>query len=99
MNAGSAYNVIPSFGTIVGSVRTLTLEALDLIEDRVRAFAATVPNAFGCDVEIDFVRGDPPTVNHREETEFCLDVLKRSEERRVGKECVSTCRSRWSPYN
>src|SRR3546814_10964814 len=25
--------------------------------------------------------------------------LERSEERRVGKECVSTCRSRWSPYN
>src|SRR3546814_1901204 len=25
--------------------------------------------------------------------------LARSEERRVGKECVSTCRSRWSPYN
>src|SRR3546814_9870890 len=24
--------------------------------------------------------------------------LKRSEERRVGKECVSTCRYRWSPY-
>src|SRR3546814_13120804 len=24
---------------------------------------------------------------------------KRSEERRVGKECVSTCRSRWSPYH
>src|SRR3546814_14175145 len=23
---------------------------------------------------------------------------RRSEERRVGKECVSTCRSRWSPY-
>src|SRR3546814_11168009 len=38
---------------------------------------------------------------------FCMhEVLKhrlaagfiRSEERRVGKECVSTCRSRWSPY-
>src|SRR3546814_16583664 len=26
-----------------------------------------------------------------------LDALSRSEERRVGKECVSTCRSRWSP--
>src|SRR3546814_9014246 len=25
--------------------------------------------------------------------------LRRSEERRVGKECVSTCRSRWSPYH
>src|SRR3546814_5018764 len=31
----------------------------------------------------------------------CHAVLRidRSEERRVGKECVSTCRSRWSPYH
>ena len=30
-----------------------------------------------------------------------VEVLSvaRSEERRVGKECVSTCRSRWSPYH
>src|SRR3546814_13463104 len=27
------------------------------------------------------------------------EATVRSEERRVGKECVSTCRSRWSPYN
>src|SRR3546814_7780524 len=31
---------------------------------------------------------------------FALSFLfVRSEERRVGKECVSTCRSRWSPYH
>src|SRR3546814_12177966 len=36
---------------------------------------------------------------------FALDLImedgvcRRSEERRVGKECVSTCRSRWSPYH
>src|SRR3546814_9773534 len=28
-----------------------------------------------------------------------LGDFLRSEERRVGKECVSTCRSRWSPYH
>src|SRR3546814_18591240 len=28
-----------------------------------------------------------------------LPKTARSEERRVGKECVSTCRSRWSPYH
>src|SRR3546814_17309301 len=28
-----------------------------------------------------------------------LYLFVRSEERRVGKECVSTCRSRWSPYH
>src|SRR3546814_1848068 len=35
-------------------------------------------------LDLGFVR----TIEHR-----------RSEERRVGKECVSTCRSRWSPYH
>src|SRR3546814_901171 len=28
-----------------------------------------------------------------------MNAERRSEERRVGKECVSTCRSRWSPYH
>src|SRR3546814_17414613 len=34
------------------------------------------------------------------DNQFCHEavVIGRSEERRVGKECVSTCRSRWSPY-
>src|SRR3546814_14152605 len=30
---------------------------------------------------------------------FCLGENTRSAERRVGKECVSTCRSRWSQYH
>src|SRR3546814_16276890 len=29
----------------------------------------------------------------------CIGGPPRSEERRVGKECVSTCRSRWAPYH
>ena len=28
-----------------------------------------------------------------------INTSKRSEERRVGKECASMCRSRWSPYH
>src|SRR3546814_13181169 len=44
--------------------------------------------------------------NQRLGFKACIDYNKividtnhfRSEERRVGKECVSTCRSRWSPY-
>src|SRR3546814_14477242 len=35
----------------------------------------------------------------REEELPHLEAIRRSEERRVGKECVSTCRSRWSPYH
>src|SRR3546814_19625266 len=31
--------------------------------------------------------------------EEVIEAEQRSEERRVGNECVSTCRSRWSPYH
>src|SRR3546814_8901546 len=36
---------------------------------------------------------------HGEDSSGCGPDCGRSEERRVGKECVSTCRSRWSPYH
>src|SRR3546814_21122717 len=36
----------------------------------------------------------------RQPSRFLNEIgLNRSEERRVGKECVSKCRSRWSPYH
>src|SRR3546814_12913808 len=35
----------------------------------------------------------------RQQTALRPEVQGRSEERRVGKECVSTCRSRWSSYH
>src|SRR3546814_9270110 len=45
----------------------------------------------------------PVATHHRDELLVgeVMDISgsARSEERRVGKECVSTCRSRWSPYH
>src|SRR3546814_6217848 len=46
------------------------------------------PTAYYCRQTIDV---NHPIVHFRRR--------QRSEERRVGKECVSTCRSRWSPYH
>src|SRR3546814_3636145 len=40
-----------------------------------------------------------PVAGQRAGAERFCRHLCRSEERRVGKECVSTCRSRWSPYH
>src|SRR3546814_15953212 len=39
------------------------------------------------------------TMTMAELAQHAVMMLGRSEERRVGKECVSTCRSRWSPYH
>src|SRR3546814_13432129 len=41
----------------------------------------------------------PPALQSGAGTAISRGRLIRSEERRVGKECVSTCRSRWSPYH
>src|SRR3546814_15018883 len=43
-------------------------------------------------------RHAPTGASARQEPYATLGI-SRSEERRVGKECVSTCRSRWSPYH
>src|SRR3546814_13646685 len=40
--------------------------------------------------------GEQPVAVDAEDEGGRRDAAKRSEERRVGKECVSTCRSRWS---
>src|SRR3546814_15636247 len=44
-------------------------------------------------------RNDLRSVSERRVVESKTRCATRSEERRVGKECVSTCRSRWSPYH
>src|SRR3546814_13420563 len=62
-------------------------ERLGNERDRVAAFALPNLAHLGMDVEHEGVEMDAP---------LPLDG-KRSEERRGGKECVSTCRSRWSP--
>src|SRR3546814_11062726 len=59
---------------------------------------------------IQLVKDEQPdifiTMESNKDWEQAMRVLEddyphheRSEERRVGKECVSTCRSRWSPYH
>src|SRR3546814_6059482 len=49
------------------------------------------------------IRSAPCRRPHRAASRHCKFSAflrtSRSEERRVGKECVSTCRSRWSPYH
>src|SRR3546814_19048025 len=48
----------------------------------------------------ELLAGLAPGIRRREaEIEKGLERTVRSEERRVGKECVSKCRSRWSPYH
>jgi len=75
IHAGEAVNVIPDHAELRGTVRTFTIETLDLIESRMRELAQGIAAAFGATVEFEFKRNYPPTINHAAETRFCQDVM------------------------
>ena len=75
VHAGEATNVVPDRCEIQGTVRTFTLEVLDLIEQRMQAIAEHTCAAFGARCEFAFKRNYPPTINHPAETAFARGVL------------------------
>ena len=76
IRAGEATNVIPASCELQGTVRTFTLELLEMIEERMRRIAEGVCQAFGARCDFTFTRNYPPTVNHPDETAFVRDLLE-----------------------
>ncbi len=75
IHTGEATNVVPDYCKIQGTVRTFTLEVLDLIEKRMQEVALHTCAAFGVQCEFEFKRNYPPTINHAEETKFVRQVM------------------------
>ena len=75
MKAGEAMNVIADSAELKGTVRTLSDEAVLLIERRMREVAEGICAAHGATCVFEFVRGYPVTVNHVAETDFVERVL------------------------
>jgi len=86
MQAGHAINAIPTTATLAGTVRTFSVDVLDLIETRMREIVAATASAYRCKAEVSFVRNYPPTVNTEAETQFALGVMQKV----VGEEKVNT---------
>ncbi len=75
IHAGEATNVIPDSCELQGTVRTFSLEVLDLIEQRMRQIAQHTCAAFDMHCEFEFVRNYPPTINSAAEAEFARKVI------------------------
>ena len=75
IHAGEATNVVPDSCELQGTVRTFTVETLDLVERRMKAIAEATCAAFEAGCEFEFRRNYPATVNHPDETEFARRLL------------------------
>ena len=76
VQAGEAINVIPDTCTLKGTVRTFSLDALDLVESSMRRICEQLPLAFGATASLRFERQYPPTVNHSGPTEVAAEVAR-----------------------
>jgi amidohydrolase len=72
-----AFNVIPDFVRLIGTVRSFLPATRDLAEKRVREIAATIATAFGASAEVEYHRGYPPTINTPRESQFAARVGER----------------------
>ena len=72
-----AFNVIPDFVKLVGTVRTFRPQTRTLAETRLTEIVTGVAGALGARVEIEYRRGYPATVNTEREAEFAARVGAR----------------------
>jgi amidohydrolase len=75
IHAGEATNVVPDSCELQGTVRTFTVEVLDLIEERMRHIAQHVSAAHDAECEFEFARNYPPTINSAAEADFARQVM------------------------
>ena len=75
IHAGEATNVVPDSCELQGTVRTFSIEVLDLIEKRMKQVAESICTAFDAQCEFEFHRNYPPTINSPAEAEFARQVM------------------------
>ena len=75
LDAGSAYNVIPSIASIGGTLRTMKLDTRQQLLEQIEEVAKTAAKVTGCNVEMELRPGYPPTINHELDAVFARDVI------------------------
>ncbi|WP_353233844.1 M20 aminoacylase family protein [Diaphorobacter ruginosibacter] len=76
IHTGEATNVVPDTCEMQGTVRTFSVEMLDLLERRMREVAEHICAAFGATCEFELSRNYPPTINSAAEADFARKVMQ-----------------------
>ncbi len=76
-HAGVASNVIPETAEMLLTIRSFDAAARDELEKRIRLIAEGQAASYGMGVTLDYQRGYNPTVNHKAETDYIVDLATR----------------------
>ncbi len=74
--SGDTFNVIPQTAQLKGTVRSLTPEVRDLVEERMGVLVEHQAAAFGARATLNYHRNYPVTANHERETGFAVEVAR-----------------------
>ena len=74
MRAGEAFNIIPQFVKLTGTVRTLDESVRDMMEARLKAVTLGIATTFGAKAEVAYRRGYPVTVNSPAQAAYAAEV-------------------------
>lgn len=72
IHGGEAFNVIPPEVKLTGTIRSLTIEGMEFLRERVRSICTHVAAANRCEATVEFEDAYPPTVNDA----TCWEVVK-----------------------
>ncbi|RPH60019.1 MAG: amidohydrolase, partial [Chloroflexi bacterium] len=76
-HGGEAFNVIPPFVELTGTIRTFDLEVRELVLRRFDEIVRGVAQSLGCAAEIEHIRMTPALINDPGTTQIALEVAQR----------------------
>jgi hippurate hydrolase len=74
IQSGDAYNVIPQYAVLAGTVRTMKSEVMALVEQNMKRLAVNIATGFGAEATVDFRTLFAPVVNDAREVAIYADA-------------------------
>jgi amidohydrolase len=78
IEAGTTYNIIPDSAKLIGTIRALSLEAVNTIQKQMVQLTEGLCKTFDAKGQVEFIIGTPPLVNDPKEAQFVESVIRQS---------------------
>lgn len=75
VQAGTTYNIIPDSARLIGTIRALTPQTVDIIQTKMVMLTEGICQAFGAKGKVRFILGTPPLINDPNESRFVENIV------------------------